>query len=428
MAGDDCSLHFQLDTLTPKQQADHRANQVLTGMLQVAALYMAKPTDHVCLYQEFNQAPWSNALSRYLDMFKRMGLCADGTANISYHAVDEYYTSVAATPSDATLENLYMVSGSNNLLHDNAEHLQISQHLNSKIHFAQHAECFGLPVPQTLVTSKADMTRGEDAVIAFMQRHGPTVMLKTLGLAGARNVTAISSLQEGVEYLAEYASAMPVILQQKLNMNDYIEMTVDLNVSADSISISNVRQILFADGLWVGNLLGAAVSLSSAEEATLLQVGEYARQHGYTSHLAPAEHFNLGVDYFVRSAEADPTLPPLLVTEINARWTGGLFPAQLVRRLGCDELPVVAFIDMCPPDRFEQYLEFVEANLYSTTTDSLWSIAPMGFSPLPDSIEETSYLYVWQIVIGDFAAFKIAKQASLGDQILPTVPLISTGL
>ena len=43
MAGDDCSLHFDLDALSQKQQADHRANQVLTGMLQLALMYMAKP-------------------------------------------------------------------------------------------------------------------------------------------------------------------------------------------------------------------------------------------------------------------------------------------------------------------------------------------------------------------------------------------------
>ena len=36
MAGDDCSLHHDLSSLTPKQQADHQENQVLTCALQVA--------------------------------------------------------------------------------------------------------------------------------------------------------------------------------------------------------------------------------------------------------------------------------------------------------------------------------------------------------------------------------------------------------
>ena len=36
MAGDDCSLYFDLDKLTPKQHADHVSNIELTAMLQVA--------------------------------------------------------------------------------------------------------------------------------------------------------------------------------------------------------------------------------------------------------------------------------------------------------------------------------------------------------------------------------------------------------
>ena len=36
MAGDDCSLHHDLDSLTPKQQVDHQENQILTCALQVA--------------------------------------------------------------------------------------------------------------------------------------------------------------------------------------------------------------------------------------------------------------------------------------------------------------------------------------------------------------------------------------------------------
>ena len=45
MAGDDCSLHFDLNHLTAKQREDHHSNQVLTAMLQVALMYIAKPED-----------------------------------------------------------------------------------------------------------------------------------------------------------------------------------------------------------------------------------------------------------------------------------------------------------------------------------------------------------------------------------------------
>ena len=74
MAGDDCSLHFNLDELTPKQREDHVSNQVLTAMLQVALLYIAKPEDEVCLYDTFLQPPWSDAVAKYHHMFTAMGL------------------------------------------------------------------------------------------------------------------------------------------------------------------------------------------------------------------------------------------------------------------------------------------------------------------------------------------------------------------
>ena len=45
MAGDDCSLHHDLSSLTPKQQVDHEENQVLTCALQVALVGLGKNND-----------------------------------------------------------------------------------------------------------------------------------------------------------------------------------------------------------------------------------------------------------------------------------------------------------------------------------------------------------------------------------------------
>ena len=63
MAGDDCSLHFDLDSLTPKQQADHESNIELTGMLQCALLLIGGASDRVALYEEFTGAPWAERWS-----------------------------------------------------------------------------------------------------------------------------------------------------------------------------------------------------------------------------------------------------------------------------------------------------------------------------------------------------------------------------
>lgn len=422
MAGDDCSLHFELDELTPKQQEDHVSNQVLTGMLQVALLYIAKPDDEVCLYDTFLTSPWSDALAKYHQLFNAMGLDPVGFSQIQYHPVEGYYEAVADHPSHCDTETLYMVSGSNFPLHGSQHSLHMSQNLNSKIHFAEHAPAFGLQVPDTLVCTKAEL--GSARVAEFFTKHQPPLMLKILGLAGARNVTTVGDIQAAESYLAEYSGDMDIILQQRLDTSNYTEMTVDLLVSEDNIHVTNVRQILFADGLWVGNLMGNAVSLPEHHAQALLQVGEYARQHGFDHPLG----FNLGIDYFIRNEDADRRLPELVITEINARWTGGLFPAELVRRLGAAHLPVVAFIDMCPPEEFHNYQLFLEQHLYDRDAQQTFAIAPMGFAPFPTDIEGASYLFVWQIVLGDFEAFKQAKQQQLGDQVLITAPNISTGL
>jgi len=422
MAGDDCSLHFDLSTLTPKQAADHASNQVLTAMLQVALLYIAKPTDEVCLYDTFQQPRWREALAAYRQRFVTMGLTPAALSQVQYHPMHDFYASVSRCPSDSATETLYMTSGSNLPLHNDAASLATSANLNSKVHFAAHAPAFGLTVPDTLHCSKAELDG--PVVQDFFNKHPTPIMLKTLGLAGARNVTQVMTPSAASDYVHEYAPTMDIILQQRLDTQHYTEMTVDLDVSERSIAVTNVRRILFADGLWVGNLMGGAVELPRHHEQALLQVGEYARSHGFQHPLG----LNLGIDYFIRNPDAPESLPELVVTEINARWTGGLFPAELVRRLGVEDQPVVASIDTCPPAAFERLQGFIDDHLYTPGHSAAFRIAPMGFAPFPVELDGQQQLFVWQLVIGDFEAFKAVRQASLDATILPTVPIISTGL
>jgi hypothetical protein len=74
MAGDDCSLHHDLSSLTPKQQVDHQENQVLTCALQVALVGLGKKNDHVALGAPFTDPSWREMLGHYSEMFVTMGL------------------------------------------------------------------------------------------------------------------------------------------------------------------------------------------------------------------------------------------------------------------------------------------------------------------------------------------------------------------
>ena len=65
-------------------------------------------------------------------------------------------------------------------------------------------------------------------------------------------------------------------LQEKLDISQWREMTVDLTITPQDVSISNVRQILFAGGKWVGNYISPELEVPEAHKAVLMQVGAYA--------------------------------------------------------------------------------------------------------------------------------------------------------
>ena len=48
----------------------------------------------------------------------------------------------------------------------------------------------------------------------------------------------------------------------------------------------------------------------------------------------------------------------------------------------------------------------------------------MGFTPFAMEIEGTERYFVWQIVVGDFAAFVEAKRQALTEDAFPTADLI----
>ena len=409
MAGDDCSLHHDLSSLTPKQQVDHQENQVLTCALQVALVGLGKTIDHVALGTPFADPAWREMLRHYSEMFPAMGLDSVPDSQWQFHPLDGYYDSVASSLPEVDLTNLYMISGSNEALHQNPEALAVSRNVNSKLHFAEHAPAAGLPVPRTEVYSKRAIREGEaDRLFAELPNG---VMVKLLGLAGSRNVFAVESVADCLHQIEEYSDNVQILLQEKLDISQWREMTVDLTITPQEITISNVRQILFAGGKWVGNYISPELEVLEAHEAVLMQVGAYARDHGHVAE----EGINCGIDYFVSGEE-------VIVTEINARWTGGLFPAEFLRRLAITQ-PAVAFFDMVPVAQSDAMRAFQREHLFPAAGDA-FAYVPMGFTPFAMEIEGAERYFVWQIVVGDFAAFVEAKRQKLPEDTFPTAELI----
>ncbi|MCC5874358.1 MAG: hypothetical protein JJU22_18320 [Gammaproteobacteria bacterium] len=414
ICADECLLHFKEEQLTPKQRADHESNKDLIAFLQVASIAMSKPGDRVALYDRFAGEPWRSALERYLALYAKLGLTTIRFEDLQFHPRDDFYQPLVETPPPSDLVSVFLLSGTNEHLRADPAAAEVSRVVNSKMSLARDARQFGIPVPESLVLARGDI-EGEEAR-AFLARHGQHVMLKVMGLSGSRNVTAIHSVEEGAAYLAEYQEDVDILLQQRLPDAGFTEMTVDLRIDPESVAITNVRQILFLNGLWIGNFISDTLTLTAEQQAALIRVGEYVRSKGY---VAP-EGLNCGIDFFVGDDAAEE---PIFIIEINARWTGGLMPAELVKRLGAGSPGAVAVVDTVSVSRFGDYLAFIEANLYDRGRS--FAMAPVGFSPYGPEVDGDQRVYVWHLVFGDLAAFRAAKDAALGpEQLAATASVV----
>lgn len=414
MGADDCSLFFDLDRLTEKQAADHLTNITLTAALQVALIALGKPIDHVAMFEAFAEPRWARVVERYRAQFSAAGFEIIPPKNVVFGRKLDFYDSLVGRLPEVELVNLYMVSGSNSVLHRDPAALAVSRNLNSKVHFAEHAPAFGIAVPETFVTDKAGLGSPQTrAVLDRLLTEDGEAMMKIPGLAGARNVTVVRSMAEAEAYVDQYADDMAVLFQKKLDLRRWTEMTADLRVTDRDISIANVRRILFAEGMWVGNHIPARIDLTADQEAALIRVGEYARAHG----IGAPEGNNCGIDYFV-GPDGD-----IVVTEINVRWTGGLFPTQAIGRIRPDGAEAVVCFDLVPSAELDRYLDFVGARLPGPD-EGAFSCLSLGFSPFEQDIGGTAHVFVWHLVMGDWAAFHRAKLEALPAGVLPTTDLI----
>ena len=417
VSADDLLLHFTADQLNAKQRADDKENKDLIAMLQVGTLFLGKPGDRTSLYDAFNSSPWRAYLDRYHQNFLVMGLAPIALSDVQYFPRDDFYRGITDVRPDE-LVTVYLVSGSNQRLHDSTDLLDVSRRVNSKMYLASQAALWSIPVPETFVTTRLLLNGRETRKGAeeFLQRFGPQVMLKVMGLAGSRNVTVVNNLEEAIAWVADLRDEEPVLLQRRLVFDEWAEMTVDLFVSDDEIHIDNIRKILFANGLWVGNYIRATQKLGPAQQAALLRVGEFVRSEGYT---AP-EGLNCGLDFFVPKSGEDS----VVITEINARFTGGLMPAEVVRRLNLSERDTVVCFATVGRDRFDDYLAFNERYLFGNSS-AAFATLPLGFSPFTTTIDGREVIFVWQMIWGDFTAAVAAKNHELGAAELAVLDLVN---
>jgi hypothetical protein len=188
-----------------------------------------------------------------------------------------------------------------------------------------------------------------------------------------------------------------------------------LLVSDDAITVDNTRHILLSDGNWVGNHMPPHSPLTPEQEALLINVGEYARSFGFGT----PEGSNMGIDYFIRE-DGD-----IIITEINPRWTAGLLPSEVLKRLGKTDQHTIGYFDLIRVADYEQYLDYVEQRLPGMREAS-FDVMPLGFSPFPLEMERETMCYVWLVVRGDFKTYReeVTSQFSPGNfPVVGQIPL-----
>ena len=402
MSADDIPMFYDMQNLTEKQKADHDENVRLLGHQQVSLMAISKRQDYVGMYDDFKSAPFDKILNRYHALLSKIGLDMVPMDHLIYAPKETYYDDLAKVLPPVEMINLLMVSRSNEALHHNEEEMARNLNLNSKYHFAENSHTFDIPVPDTIITHQP--LKGNEEAEAFFEKHNGEVILKMTGFAGGRNVAPVDDIATAEAYLNDYADSAPVILQQRISFDYYQEWTIDLHITDTGISIDNVRRILLADGLWIGNLFHATPPLNSDQEKILINVGEYARSFGFGS----SDGNNFGIDFFI-GKEGE-----IVITEINPRWTAGLFPSEILKVLETD-VDSVAYYDLISKDKCLEYLDYIESKLPRHSSGK-FDVIPLGFMPFDVEVDGNLFVSIWSIVRGDFPAFRAEARELFGDQ------------
>jgi peptidoglycan hydrolase-like protein with peptidoglycan-binding domain len=78
---------------------------------------------------------------------------------------------------------------------------------------------------------------------------------------------------------------------------------------------------------------------------------------------------------------------------------------------------------MVPVAQSDAVRAFQSMHLFPASGEA-FAYIPMGFTPFAMEIEGAERYFVWQIVLGDFAAFVEAKRQALTEDAFPTADLI----
>ena len=84
---------------------------------------------------------------------------------------------------------------------------------------------------------------------------------------------------------------------------------------------------------------------------------------------------------------------------------------------------ITILFDMVLIEEREAYVDFIKRHLVGEY-EGKYAMVPIGFGCFPVPVEGQDYFYSWQMVVGDFEAFKQAKNKELAASVMITADII----
>lgn len=413
MLGDEPLMFQRLEELSPHQRQHHenmRFNILPFAMCFVA---ISRPNDEVFLDSLFLEK--EDLFDWHRQIYS--GLSLKTSRRLHFLDPDQIYGQAlgARTGEQKVASVCFSYEIEKNA--DIERLLAISKAVNSKIDLVKRSRQAAFQTPESMILSGEQLT--EASIHRYFDLPERGLLIKSDGLGGGFNVCRVKTFDDITEFIGNYPPDTLFVIQNEIDPRRYAEFIADYLVKTQSAELLNIRLKLTAGDRWFGNVYSPAFMRGKEELIDLTRCIEDVREHGYYSD----EGYICGIDFF----RAKEELQTQLVTDINARWTGGLPVAVLIRKLGLENHIVYSHLDEVLEEEWPRYKKLVEEHLLPAQgiRDSLageFEIFPVSFSP---KVEQGKF-YVWLMITGDYAAFVEKKSGRLSRESLPLSETVSS--
>jgi predicted ATP-grasp superfamily ATP-dependent carboligase len=385
MAGDE-PLMFQPNSQLNDVQRSHVAfmkDDVLP--FSMSMIPISNRSDVVVLDRRFLEN--KNIFDWYLSIYEKMGLSFSNNLIFS-HSDRLYSDAISATGNGDTISvecYSYLLAEMANI----DDQLKASKIANSKICLAEGAEKFGFNIPRSIIRMKNELN---DSIGKDFQDN---FFIKCDGLGGGFNILQAASMSDCNDFIKPFGDKWKFVIQEKATQG--IGASIDMLVFNDGEEIISARKQLTKSNKYIGNIFHEQLPSKMINEI-VTKIANYVRSAGYSSE----QGFICGIDLFLD--EDDYT-----IIEVNARWTGGLPAALLLKKLNIDKQTIATFVfEIISPDRFSAYKTFCEDNLYQgrdcLNGNECFKIMPVSFAAYGFS---GNYCLA-HIILGNYDQFLIA--------------------